>query len=265
MYKYYLAIFSIVLLGGYVGFKYFTDEKNDSREAINKSVDQAKKQRAINSDEEALLRLQLAVISFMSANNGEPPALLDELVPKYIDRVPEDPITGQRYAYERSGNKYSIGQQTRQSEQSRASEKTEPQAVSKEATHVALGDSFINPNTMVAEGYIYDPLGKRDPFLPFDLSSKKDLPSDLPPLERYKLGQLRLTAVIADLDGVLKGNVEDEQGKGYLVEPGTKVGDNGGVVVKVEADRIKILETQRDLVGNETSKVIEMTIQKKAK
>ena len=264
MYK-YLALILIVVLGAYVGFKYFTDEKIDARESVNKGIEQVKRQRPINAEEEKLLRLQLAVVSYIAAK-GTPPHSLDELVPEYLDRVPEDPATGQRYAYTRTGNKYFIGQQTKVSSQDSVGNMPAGTGVrSQGGDQLTMGGQFINPNTMVEEEFIYDPAGKRDPFLPFDVSVKEDKPSDLPPLERYKLGQLRLTAVIADLDGNLKGNVEDEQGKGYLVKPGTKIGDNGGVAVKIESDRIKILETQRDLLGNETSKVIEMVIQKKSK
>lgn len=262
MYKYF-GLLLIALLAAYVGYKYYSDERIDAREAVNRGILQVKKDKpTLTSDEEKLLRLQLAVVSFVSAT-GNPPSSLDELVPKYIDRVPDDPATGQRYAYERRGNSYSIGQEAISGQT--PDENVIAQGRGGESERVAAKESFINPNTIVEDTFIYDPVGRRDPFLPFNVTAKDEKPSDIPPLERYKLSQLRLTAVIADLEGNLKGNVEDEQGKGYMVKPATKIGDSGGVVVKIEPDRLKILETQRDFAGNETSKVVEMVIQKKSK
>ncbi|MCC6931630.1 MAG: pilus assembly protein PilP [Deltaproteobacteria bacterium] len=262
MYKYIVGLIALALVG-YIGYYYYTDDSIDSKTSIERNVQQIKRQKSITPDEELLLRLQLAVISFISEHHN-PPNSLNELVPAYIEVVPKDPSTNALYAYRREGSSYVIGTQQTKVREGQANTATAAADSSAGAVAIASSD-FVNPNSLVEEDYFYDPSVKRDPFLPFDFSQKAMAAGDIPPLERYKLGQLRLTAVISDAQGQLKGNVEDTQGKGYFVEVGTKIGDAAGAVIAVEKDKIIILETQRDIVGNESMKKIEMPIQKKSK
>ena len=92
---------------------------------------------------------------------------------------------------------------------------------------------------MAPDTFVYNPAGKRDPFKQFDFSARPQNPNAGTPLERYSLGQLRLTAVIIDpKTGAPTALVEDSTGKGYPIKIGAKIGDQGGSVVAIEADQI---------------------------
>ena len=72
-----------------------------------------------------------------------------------------------------------------------------------------------------------------------------------PPLERYSVGQLKITAILADLTGSggRTAIVEDATGKGYTVKKGTKIGNKNGVVVAIDEDKIHIVESIVDFTG----------------
>ena len=92
------------------------------------------------------------------------------------------------------------------------------------ANDLSSGD-FINPNTMAPDTFVYNPAGKRDPFKQFDFSARPQNPNAGTPLERYSLGQLRLTAVIIDPKTCAPtALVEDSMGKGYPIKIGAKIG-----------------------------------------
>ncbi|MCA9989195.1 MAG: pilus assembly protein PilP, partial [Anaerolineales bacterium] len=116
------------------------------------------------------------------------------------------------------------------------------------------------PNTLKEEEFVYDPRGKRDPFRPFNLNLRIVNDGTMTPLEQYTLGQLRVTAIISEKSTGGTAIIEDSAGKGYPVRVGTKVGNLGGVIVSIEPDRVKILETQIDLYGKEKQNLTEMKI-----
>lgn len=258
------ALLTFILLG-VIGYMRFDDVALGEREAIDSAIASAKQSNNLKSDEEALLRLQLAIVDYM-AKHSMPPASLYDLVPVYFDMVPRNPKTKKDYFYERDGRRYTL----RLSEEDRVmvaslSTKDSENALRAE-TFLGEGDEedFVNPNTLEEEIFIYDPTKKRDPFLPFDLSPQVMSDSPLTPLERYSVEQLRLTAVLDDVTGGgdRTAIVENAVGKGFTVRPGTKIGNAGGVVVSIEADRLKILESHVDFTGEEVQKVAELIINK---
>ena len=98
---------------------------------------------------------------------------------------------------------------------------------------------------------IYDPAGKRDPFLPFLREEKKEARSDLaslPPLQRFELGELRFVGIIWS-PNVRRALVEDSEGKGYTVTVGTRIGREGGVVTRITEREIFVKEEFRDYTG----------------
>jgi Tfp pilus assembly protein PilP len=102
---------------------------------------------------------------------------------------------------------------------------------------------------------LYDPAGKRDPFVPFlkaepQHRAKADL-AVLPPLERYELGELKYVGAIWGKKGA-RALVEDGEGKGYGVTVGTRIGRSGGVVTRITDKEITVRE---EFVGVRGDKV----------
>lgn|GEM_PF-537017 len=257
-----VAIFLIVALGSLVGYLKFGREAVTERSAIEASIEQAKRSNDIKPEQEALLRVQLSILSYLG-REGQPPASLDVLVPTFMSSVPLNPQTKKPFYYKRNGRQYVLrGSEEEANTVQVASLKGggEPNA-----QPVALFDPnvFVNPNTLEIEEFTYDPTGKRDPFRPFDLSRRVDVSGDKTPLETYTLGQLRLTAVLDDGQGSKNAIVENEAGRGFSVKLGTKMGDKSGVVVAIEKDLLKVLETNVDFTGNENQNVVEMKLYSK--
>ena len=103
---------------------------------------------------------------------------------------------------------------------------------------------------------LYDPRGKRDPFVSFirvDERRKAGAGTALlPPLQRYDLGELKFVGVIWTKKGAL-GLVEDAEGKGYSVTVGTRIGRSGGVVSRITGKEILVKE---EFVGHRGEKIV---------
>lgn len=98
---------------------------------------------------------------------------------------------------------------------------------------------------------LYNPAGKRDPFVAFLRVEKRDAlagQETVPPLQRYEIGELHFVGVIWG-PGVTRALVEDSEGKGYSVTVGTKIGREGGVVTRITENEIFVREEFRDYTG----------------
>ncbi len=252
----FVAGFLVLVLIIFMGYRHFGKDPLTMRDRIEEAVSEAKRDGSLTPAQQDLLRVQLALIDQIS-RTGTPPGSLSELVPTYFDSIPKNPDTKKPFYYKRSGKAYIIRSSEEQGEFAVASLRGD--GLQKIAP--VSDKDFVNPNTMQIEEFVYDPSGKRDPFRPFDLSPKLDKNSGLSPLEQYAIGQLRLTAVLSFSADEVTAIVEDAGGKGYTVRKGTKIGNAGGVVVSIERDRLKVLETQIDLTGASKQTVIEMTIE----
>ena len=91
------------------------------------------------------------------------------------------------------------------------------------------------------EKFVYDPTGKRDPFRKFNFAPKSDMKGRTE-LERYALGQLKVTAILAGFEQPY-AMVENSAGRGFKISKGTKIGQNNGEVVEIHQDRVVILES----------------------
>jgi len=118
------------------------------------------------------------------------------------------------------------------------------------------------PEDAPPPGFVYDPAGKRDPFRPFDFSPKESELDDLTPLERYDIGQLKLTAVLDGFDEPT-AVVENAAGRGFTVKRGAKIGSNGGVISEILKDKLVVVETTTDYTGVTKSRTVEMLIRTK--
>ena len=106
---------------------------------------------------------------------------------------------------------------------------------------------------------LYDPRGRRDPFVSFirveDRKKSSDDAALLPPLQRYELGELKFVGVLWTKKGAV-GLVEDAQGKGYSVREGMRIGRSGGVVSRITEKEILVRE---QFVGNRGEKIVRET------
>lgn len=94
----------------------------------------------------------------------------------------------------------------------------------------------------------YDVTGRRDPFRPPRFGAPQRTGEARTPLQRYDIGQLRLVAVIYNMDDP-RAVVEDNEGLGYIVRRGTPIGPNGGEVKTIERGRVLIQEDAVDYYG----------------
>lgn len=254
----FISFFLCVVLGGVLFYlKTFSAQPVDAKMVIEEGVRNAKQAKNLSPEQEHLLRIQISIVDYM-AKNGLPPGSLYELVPTYFDTVPQNPRTKKPYYYARTGKQYVLradeaGVMTA-SASSGAGKAVQGSAV------VASAVDFVNPNEMKPEEFVYDPANKRDPFRPFDFSKRSKVDSTKTPLEQYELGQLRVAAILDDFGGGRKAILQDAEGRGYTVTPGTKVGLNGGVIVSIEPKLLKVLETAVDFTGVEKQNVIEMKL-----
>lgn len=79
------------------------------------------------------------------------------------------------------------------------------------------------------------------------------------PLEAFDLSALKLVAIYR-MGNKQVAMVEDTTGKGYVVRPGSHIGQNGGKVVRIEKDAIVIVEKAVAPNGDIVDREVRMTI-----
>jgi type IV pilus assembly protein PilP len=98
----------------------------------------------------------------------------------------------------------------------------------------------------IFEDYKYDPIGKRDPFLPYNAPAAV---SDCGPfeecdsnaLERFDLDQLKLVGIIWDVKQP-KAMFVDPSNKTHVVGEQEKVGRNNGYIAEIREGELVIIE-----------------------
>ncbi len=128
----------------------------------------------------------------------------------------------------------------------------------------AVVEEKVAPPPVVL-AYNYNPQGKTDPFKPLYQEPKPEpqvqrekppLPEPRTPLERVELGQLKLVAVVWGIP-VPRAMVETAKGEGFILEVGTPIGRNQGMVTKIEPKGVMV--TEKEWVG-EKYKNVERTL-----
>ena len=129
--------------------------------------------------------------------------------------------------------------------------------------------------------FVYNSEGKTDPFLPLfreETASKEEPEPEaedtakkevvkkkrrIPrtPLERMDLSQLKLVAIIRAESGN-HALVQDAAGKGYVLNTGTYIGLNAGIVKQIEKDKVIVEEEVEDVYGKSSLREREMILQK---
>jgi type IV pilus assembly protein PilP len=122
------------------------------------------------------------------------------------------------------------------------------------------------PHALPAEGggdatdYVYDPIGKRDPFRSFILDRVKEADKSAKgPLEQFDLSQLSVTGVVWETDR-RRALVLDPSGQNYIVQEGDPIGKNDGRVIGIDDSRVLVREAYVDFHGEKTTKEIEMRV-----
>lgn len=124
----------------------------------------------------------------------------------------------------------------------------------------------------VEEAKLYSGIDKINPFLPL-IKSDGAVPDEedgetkrVPqtPLERFDIGQLRLSAVVGAPDGN-SAIIVESSGRGYVVRTGAYIGLNGGQITEIKNDRVIIEEPMgKNERGEVKVNVVELILPKPA-
>jgi type IV pilus assembly protein PilP len=119
------------------------------------------------------------------------------------------------------------------------------------------------PAAPQAPAYVYNPIGKRDPFRSPDAepATQAALASAActEPLCRFDIDQLTLVAVVSG-DANPLAMVQDPAGRGYFVRRNTRVGRQGGKVTQILSDAVVITEYFTTPDGKTTANPITLAI-----
>jgi len=125
-----------------------------------------------------------------------------------------------------------------------------------------------NIDNETVNAYFYDATGKPDPFVPLiteirperKTNNKETIDGPLTPLQKYKLEELNLVAIIKSGDK-LSALFEDMDEFGFIVVENTLIGNNGGVVKKITPDKVIIEEDVYNSSGESEKNIRSIKIQ----
>jgi type IV pilus assembly protein PilP len=105
----------------------------------------------------------------------------------------------------------------------------------------------------VADMFSYSPVGRRDPFRSYlselaEQSTSAHPERTLEATEHFEIDQYHLTGLITGISQP-KAMVEDPDGLGHVVQIGTRIGKNSGVITQIGASGILIVEETHDAMG----------------
>ena len=144
----------------------------------------------------------------------------------------------------------------------------------KRPVNVADKTPVVDPSKISATR-IYDPEKRLDPFTRLFKTEKKEASASaskvekrerrIPrtPLERISLDQLNLVAIVRAASGN-RALVEDSSGKGFIINKGTYIGLNSGIVTQVNPNGFVVEEELANLMGELTLQKTEIKLQKPA-
>jgi type IV pilus assembly protein PilP len=96
----------------------------------------------------------------------------------------------------------------------------------------------------------YNPEGRRDPFKSIIIATgKRSASENLPPLQRKELSEMKLIGIV--WGGFGHGAIiQTQDGKGYPVRKGTRIGLNNGVINQITNKEVVIEEKYLDIFGD---------------
>ncbi len=135
----------------------------------------------------------------------------------------------------------------------------------KVAPPTAAPATAAEPAEAAAPKYVYNPIGKRDPFEnPLDKIQGPVARADVPltPLQQFDLGQFRLIGVIVG-KGSPAAMVLAPDGRSFILKRGTKIGKNSGTVVAITRDSVRVEELYYDFTGEVRKGIQEIQLPKR--
>lgn len=128
---------------------------------------------------------------------------------------------------------------------------------------VAKPPAPAEPATQAAPTYVYNPIGKRDPFRSPEAEPAAQAAlantACTEPLCRFDIDQLTLVAVVSG-DANPLAMVQDPAGRGYFVRRNTRVGRQGGKVTQIMSDAVVITEYFTTPDGKTTANPVTLAI-----
>lgn len=119
------------------------------------------------------------------------------------------------------------------------------------------------PAAPAAPTYVYNPIGKRDPFRSPEAEPATQAAlanaTCTEPLCRFDIDQLTLVAVVSG-DANPLAMVQDPAGRGYFVRRNTRVGRQGGKVTQIMSDAVVITEYFTTPDGKTTANPVTLAI-----
>ena len=111
-------------------------------------------------------------------------------------------------------------------------------------------------------GFVYTPIGKRDPFKSYFAMMLPDTGTrqgPTGPLQKFEIGQLNLVAIVWGISNP-RAMVETPDKKGYIIKQGTLVGRNWGKVTEIKRDQVIVSEEYRGVDGRRIVNKISMRL-----
>lgn len=110
--------------------------------------------------------------------------------------------------------------------------------------------------------YVYNPIGKRDPFRAFlSMGERGAIETDAPrtPLQKYEIDEYRLVGIIWGIDRP-RALVEDPDLVGHVMEIGTYIGKNWGKVTQITSSEVVVTEEYQTMDGDLVVNPIRMVL-----
>lgn len=217
---------------------------------FNVAVDEKLATQQLDDRTKIIIKVDLALGNFKMRNNKFPEKL-EELVPTYLKELPIDPSTGKVMDYGIDGQGYVLAKEGTPTVAAKTTGTTGIKAPKQTQEELIASLDADTSNS-----YIYDPNGKRDPFKVFNFTPKKNVGSGNTDLEQVDYSELKLSGVILGFDppkAIIEAN-----GKGHTVTIGTKVGINGGEIVKIESTVVTVLESVTDFTGERKTRTVQI-------
>lgn len=168
------------------------------------------------------------------------------------DKKPDAPAAGQQQSQPQQAQK------TQQAQQPQQAQKTAP---AQEAAVAATEGKKPEEDT-----YIYDPKGRRDPFLSIIEASKKEKEAGKKkkgarPTEAFDVNEFRLLAIAKDKNSYY-AMIQLPDKKYLTIKEGTTLGLYGGKVIRIEEESLTVREYIRNYKGEVEPKDTIMRLRK---
>ena len=110
----------------------------------------------------------------------------------------------------------------------------------------------------------YKITGIRDPFQTFARSAQGELSEEktsvMDPLQKLALSQIELVGVITGKEK--RALIQEASGMGYIIKVGTLIGENSGIVTRIEQDSVTVKQHFKDYMGRVNTREVLLSLRK---